>query len=60
VEHILLVKDHASLRHTLALVLDGESGFEVVAQADTVAGAYDALGGLRVVSVRAYQEIQPR
>jgi hypothetical protein len=59
VERILPVKDHASYRQTLALVLDGESRCEVVAQADTVAGAYEALGGLGVAT-RAYKEIQPR
>ena len=51
--------DHASLRQTLALVLDGESECEVVAQADTMAGAYEALGGLEVAA-RAYKEIHSR
>jgi two-component system, NarL family, response regulator DevR len=46
VECILLVEDHTSFRQTLALVLDGEPGFEVVAQAGTVAEARELLDSL--------------
>ncbi len=38
-ERIMLVEDHASFRQTLALVLDMEPGFEVVAQVGTLAEA---------------------
>ena len=45
-ERFLLVEDHTSFRQTLALVLDGEPEFEVVAQAGTVAGTREVLAGL--------------
>jgi DNA-binding NarL/FixJ family response regulator len=38
-QRILLVEDHASFRQTLAYIFDGEPGFEVVAQAGTLAEA---------------------
>lgn len=44
-ERVLLVEDHTSFRQTLALVFEWEPGFEVVAQAGTVAGAREALNG---------------
>jgi hypothetical protein len=40
------VEDHASFCQTLAVGFDGEPEFEVVAQADTAAGACEALDGL--------------
>lgn len=40
---ILLVEDHASFRQALALVLDREDEFEVVAQAGSVAEAREAI-----------------
>ena len=43
-QRLLLVEDHASFRQTLALVLDGEPDFEVVAQAGTVAEAREVMG----------------
>ena len=45
-QRILLVEDHAAFRQTLALVLSGEPGFEVVAQAGTLAEARQVVGGL--------------
>src|SRR4028118_944893 len=38
-QRILLVEDHASFRQTLAYIFDGESDFEVVAQAGSLAEA---------------------
>lgn len=42
----MIVEDHTAFRQTLALVLDGEPGFEVVAQAGTLAEAREVLKGL--------------
>ena len=42
---ILLVEDHASFRQTLAFVFDQQPGFEVVAQAGTLAEARRAMDG---------------
>jgi DNA-binding NarL/FixJ family response regulator len=41
----LLVEDHASFRQTLAFVFDQQPGFEVVAQAGTLAEARRAMDG---------------
>src|SRR5918997_3597649 len=38
-QRVLLVEDHASFRQTLAYIFDGEPGFQVVAQAGTLAEA---------------------
>jgi two-component system nitrate/nitrite response regulator NarL len=46
VRRILLIDDHTVLRQTLALVFDREPGFEVVAQAGSVAEAREMLEGL--------------
>ena len=44
-QRVVLVEDHASFRQTLAYIFDGEPGFEVVAQAGTLAEArQDAVG----------------
>jgi DNA-binding NarL/FixJ family response regulator len=43
---ILLVEDHASFRQTLAFVFDREPGFEVVAQAGSLAEARQVMDGL--------------
>jgi DNA-binding NarL/FixJ family response regulator len=45
---ILLVEDHASFRQTLAFVFDREPGFEVVAQAGSLAEARKVMEGLEV------------
>ena len=45
---ILLVEDHASFRQTLAFVFDREPGFEVVAQAGSLAEARKVMDGLKV------------
>ncbi|HEY0128672.1 MAG TPA: response regulator transcription factor, partial [Rubrobacteraceae bacterium] len=45
---ILLVEDHASFRQTLAFVFDREPGFEVVAQAGSLAEARNVMEGLEV------------
>ena len=45
-QRILLVEDHASFRQTLAFIFDGEPGFEVVAQAGTLAEAREVMAGL--------------
>ena len=42
---VLLVEDHASFRQTLAFVFDQQPGFEVVAQAGTLAEARQAMDG---------------
>jgi DNA-binding NarL/FixJ family response regulator len=55
VERTLLVEDHASFCHTLAVVFDGEPEFKILAQTDTAAGAcevLDGLGGHRRESIR--------
>ena len=46
-QRILLVEDHASFRQTLAFVFDQEPGFEVVAQAGTLAEARGEMDGLQ-------------
>ena len=43
---ILLVEDHASFRQTLAFVFDREPGFEVVAQAGSLAEVRQVMDGL--------------
>jgi DNA-binding NarL/FixJ family response regulator len=45
-QRILLVEDHASFRQTLAFVFDKEPGYEVVAQAGTLAEARGEMDGL--------------
>jgi DNA-binding NarL/FixJ family response regulator len=45
-QRILLVEDHASFRQTLAFVFDQEPGFEVVAQAGTLAEARGEMDGM--------------
>ncbi len=45
-ERILLVEDHTAFRQTLALVVEGEPEFKVVAQAGTLAEAREALNSL--------------
>jgi DNA-binding NarL/FixJ family response regulator len=45
---ILIVEDHASFRQTLAFVFDQEPGFEVVAQAGTLAEARRTMHGSEV------------
>ena len=45
-QRILLVEDHASFRQTLAFVFDQEPGFEVVAQAGTLAEARGEMNGV--------------
>jgi len=45
-QRILLVEDHASFRQTLAFVFDQEPGYEVVAQAATLAEARGEMDGL--------------
>ena len=45
-QRILLVEDHASFRQTLAIVFDQEPGFEVVAQAGTLAEARGEMDGV--------------
>lgn len=45
-QRILLVEDHASFRQTLAFIFDGEPGFEVVAQAGSLAEARQATVGV--------------
>lgn len=45
-QRIMLVEDHTAFRQTLALVLGGEPGFEVVAQAGTLAEAREVLRNL--------------
>jgi two-component system nitrate/nitrite response regulator NarL len=47
-KRILLVEDHASFRQTLAFVFDREPGFEVVAQAGSLAEARQVVDGLEV------------
>src|SRR5215203_880781 len=47
-QRILLVEDHASFRQTLAFVFDQEPGFEVVAQAGTLAEARGEMDGVEV------------
>jgi DNA-binding NarL/FixJ family response regulator len=47
-KRILLVEDHASFRQTLAFVFDREPGFEVVAQAGSLAEARQVMDGLEV------------
>jgi two-component system, NarL family, response regulator DevR len=47
-KRILLVEDHASFRQTLAFVFDREPGFEVVAQAGSLAEARKVMDGLKV------------
>jgi DNA-binding NarL/FixJ family response regulator len=46
-QRVLLVEDHASFRQTLAFVFDHEPGFEVVAQAGTLAEARGEMDGLQ-------------
>ena len=43
----MLVEDHASFRQTLAFVFDQEPGFEVVAQAGTLAEARGEMDGMQ-------------
>ena len=45
-QRILLVEDHASFRQTLAFIFDQEPGFEVVAQAGSLAEARREARGL--------------
>jgi DNA-binding NarL/FixJ family response regulator len=45
-QRILLVEDHASFRQTLAFVFDQEPGFEVVAQAGTLAEVRGEMDGV--------------
>ena len=45
-QQILLVEDHASFRQTLAFIFDQEPGFEVVAQAGSLAEARREMSGL--------------
>ena len=47
-QRLLLVEDHASFRQTLALVFDQEPGFEVVAQAGSLAEARRVMEGRTV------------
>ncbi len=47
-QRLLLVEDHASFRQTLALVLDQQPDFEVVAQAGTLGEARRVLRGHEV------------
>ena len=42
----MLVEDHASFRQTLAFVFDQEPGYEVVAQAGTLAEAREEMDGV--------------
>lgn len=46
-QRIVIVEDHTAFRQTLALVLEGESEFEVVAQAGTLVEAREVLKGLK-------------
>lgn len=46
-QQILLVEDHASFRQTLAFIFDQEPGFEVVAQAGSLAEARQGMSGLK-------------
>jgi DNA-binding NarL/FixJ family response regulator len=48
---ILIVEDHASFRQTLAFVFDQEPGFEVVAQAGTLAEARRTMDDSEVVDL---------
>ena len=48
VVRVLLVEDHAVFRELFASAFDREPDFEVVAQADTLAGAREALEGVDV------------
>ncbi len=48
---ILLVEDHASFRQALAYLLESEPGFEVVAQAGSVAEAREAIKGSEKIDV---------
>lgn len=43
--HVVLADDHALMRATLRLLLDGEEGVEVVAEADDLAGAFRHVNG---------------
>jgi DNA-binding NarL/FixJ family response regulator len=45
-QRVLLVEDHASFRQTLAFVFDQEPGYEVVAQAGTLAEARGEMDGI--------------
>jgi DNA-binding NarL/FixJ family response regulator len=45
-QRVLLVEDHASFRQTLAFVFDQEPGYEVVAQAGTLAEARGEMDGV--------------
>jgi len=47
VEHSLLIEDHTSFRQTLAYVFDHQPGFQVVAQAGSLAEARRAMDGSR-------------
>ena len=51
-ERTLLVEDHASFCHTLAVVFDGEPEFKILAQTDTAAGACEVLDGLGGIGAR--------
>lgn len=48
---VMLVEDHAAFRESLAFMFDREPGFEVVAQAGTVAEAQEKLGGIDLAVV---------
>ena len=45
-QRIVIVEDHTAFRQTLALVLEREPGFEVVAQAGSLTEAYEVLKSL--------------